>query len=318
MSDHGTTDRGTERTETVIGDLKLTRGLAIQMAALGTLGLFVAVAALSVLYQGATGEAATFRFAPGVDWWTDALNLLVLAVLGTAFVVPHEWLHGLAIRHYGGEARYGVGVAHFVLPYAYATTDHEFSRDQFVVVLLTPLVVLTGVGVPVMLLLEWDWLIVPLAANAAGAVADLWMTMTLLSYPASIRLEDHETGVRILGDERDRPRELSVTALVWDALSGAAVAVIGLLAVLAVGGPLVLSALGVESLAVGTDGTVTFLFSFVSTPDEISFAVGPGVLAVGAALGLCYAFARSYRRRRPADEPTDVADVVAPDRARSS
>ncbi len=318
MSDQGTTEPGTETVGTgaVIGDLELTRGLAIQMAALGTLGLFVAVAALGALYQGATGEPATFRIAPGVGWWTDALNLLVLAVLGIAFVVPHEWLHGLAIRHYGGEARYGVGVAHFVLPYAYATTDHEFSRDQFVVVLLTPLVVLTGVGIPAMLAFEWDWLIVPLAANAAGSVADLWMTVTLLSYPSTIRLEDHESGVRILGDERDRPRAPSVTALVWDALSGAAVAALGLLAALAVGGPVALSALGVDSLTVGTEGTVTFLFSFVSTPEEISFAVGPGVLAVGAALGLCYAFARSYRRRRrPADDPSDAADAAASDRS---
>ena len=89
------------------------------------------------------------------------------------FLVPHEWLHGLAIRYYGGEAKYGVGVAHFILPYAYATTDHEFTRNQFIVVLLTPMVLMTTVGIPLILVFEWGWLIVPLAANAAGAIADL-------------------------------------------------------------------------------------------------------------------------------------------------
>lgn len=233
------------------------------------------------------------------------MNLLSILALGTAIVVSHEWLHGLAIRYYGSEVRYGVGVAHFVLPYTYATTDHEFTRDQFVVVLLTPLVATTAVGVQAMLALEWGCLIVPLAANAAGAVTDLWMAMTLFSYPASVRTEDHENGVRILGTECDRPPSLSVTALVWDALSEAAVAAVGLLAVLAVTRPFVLSALGVESFTVGTPDTVTFLYTF----DEISFSVGPAMLAVDAAFGLCYAFTRSYRRR--GRRPDGTANMMA-------
>jgi hypothetical protein len=292
----------------VIGELELTRSLTVQMSALGTLGLIVAAAALSALYQTVTGHPVTFQFAPaGVGWWTDALNVLVVLFLGTAFLVPHEWLHGLAIRHYGGEPRYGVGVAHFILPYAYATTDHEFTRDQFVVVLLTPLVVMTAVGLPAMLLFGWGWLLVPLAANAAGAIADLWMTMTLLSYPAHVRLVDHESGVRILGREDDRPRSLSVTAVVWDALAGAAVAAIGVLVLLALVGPVLLSALGVESLTIGTPDTFTYLFSFVNTPTEISFGVGPGVLGIGAAVGVAYAFVRSYRRSKAAAPETATA-----------
>lgn len=223
------------------------------------------------------------------------------------FIAPHEWLHGLAIRHYGGEACYGVGIAHFVLPYAYATTDHEFSRNQFVVVLLTPLVVLTLIGVPLLVLFEWSWLIVPLTLNAAGAVADIWMTLTVLSYPANISIVDHEGGVRILGRGTDRPRSLSITTLVWDALAGAAVATFGVSLLLAIGGPVPLSLLGVESLTVGTPGTITHLFSFTNTPTEISFGVGSGVLSLGATVGLGYAFLRSYRRgKRPAETTADA------------
>ncbi|WP_276271147.1 DUF3267 domain-containing protein [Haloarcula litorea] len=290
--------------DAVLADLELTRGVAIQMTAVGTLGMVVAWAAFSALYQGWTGQPVGLRFAPaGVGWWNEALNLAVILLLGTAFVVPHEWLHGLAIRYYGGEARYGVGVAHFVLPYAYATTDHEFTRNQFVVVLLTPLVVLTLVGVPLMIACRWGWLVVPLALNAAGSVADLWMASTMLGYPPHVRAVDHEDGVRIVGRERDRREGVSVTALVWDALSGAAVAAFLTLVCLGLGGPLVLSALGVESLTVGTPGTVTYLFSFTASPDELSFGVGPGVLGVGGLLGLVYAFGRSYLRgRRSASE----------------
>jgi hypothetical protein len=294
--DDGPSDR-------VLADLELTRGLTIQMLAIGTLGMLVGWTFFSGLYQFATGNAVTLQFAPAsLGWLATPANILVLVFLGTAILVPHEWLHGLAIRRYGGEPRYGVGVAHFVLPYAYATTDHEFTRNQFVVVLLTPLVVMTLVGVPLMLVLEWGWLVIPLTLNAAGAVADVWMTLMVVSYPAHVRIVDHETGVRIMGRESDRPRSLSITSLVWDALSGAAVAlfVVGLL--LALGGPILLSALGVESMTVGTPGTVTYLFAFVNTAEEISISVGPGVLSVGALIGLLYALGRSYRRGKvPAD-----------------
>jgi hypothetical protein len=293
--------------ETILADLELTRGLTIQMTAIGTLGMVVGWAVFSSLYQAVTGNLASFQFAPaGIGWWTDALNVLVILILATVFIVPHEWLHGLAIRYYGGEARYGVGIAHFILPYAYATTDHEFSRNQFVVVLLTPLVVLTLLGVPLMIVFEWSWLIVPLTLNAAGAIADIWMTLMVLSYPAHIRIVDHEGGVRILGQSADRPRSLSITTLVWDALSGAAVAVFGGLILLAIGGPILLSLLGVESLTVGTPGTITYLFSFTNTPTEISFGVGPGVLSLGATLGLGYAFLRSYLRGKcPVKTPVE-------------
>lgn len=292
--------------EILLADLELTRGLTIQMTALSTLGLIVAATVLGGLYQVVTGQPATFQFAPGVAWWTSALDVLVILILGTVILVPHEWLHGLAIRYYGGEATYGVGIAHFILPYAYATTDHEFTRNQFIVVLMTPLIVMTAVGVPLMLIFEWGWLIVPLAANAAGAIADLWMTMTLLAFPADIRLEDHPDGVRILGHESDRPRRLSVTGVVWDALAGGAVAVVGVFILLALGGPLVLDGLDVDSLTLGTPDTITFLFSFSSTPTEISMSVGPAVLGVGAVIGLVYAFVRNYRRAKlPTSEPSD-------------
>lgn len=281
----------------MLADLELTRGLTIQMLAIGTLGMLVGWTLFSGLYQVTTGDPVTFQFAPeSVGWLATPVNILVLVFLGTAILVPHEWLHGLAIRYYGGEPRYGVGVAHFVLPYAYATTDHEFTRNQFIVVLLTPLVVMTLVGIPLMLLLEWGWLAIPLTLNAAGAIADIWMTLMVVSYPTHIRIVDHERGVRILGRDSDRPRSLSITSLVWDALSGAAVALFAVGILLALGGPILLSLLGVESITVGTPGTLTYLFAFVNTPAEISISLGPGVLSVGGLLGLLYAFVRSYRR----------------------
>ncbi|QZP36987.1 DUF3267 domain-containing protein [Halobaculum magnesiiphilum] len=283
--------------ETVLADLQLSRSLTIQWTVVGTMGFGVAVAAFGALYQLFTGEAVTFQFASAdVAWWVGPMNVLAVAALATVILVPHEWLHGLAIRYYGGEPRYGVGLAHFILPYAYATTDHRFTRDQFLVVLLVPLIGITAVGVPLLIVFEWSWLVIPLAANAGGAVGDLWMSMTLLGYPSHVDVEDHRTGIRILGRETDRPRELSMTAVVWDALVGAAVTSVGILVALSFGGLFLLDALGVGSFTVGTPGTITYVVGYVNTPEEISVSVGLGVPALGGLIGLAYSFVRSYRR----------------------
>ncbi|WP_050023672.1 DUF3267 domain-containing protein [Halorubrum saccharovorum] len=296
-------DDGTER---VLGELTLTRALAIQMTAVGTLGTVAGWTLFAGLFGFVTGETVGFRFAPAsLGWITTPVDILIVVFLGTFFLVPHEWLHGLAIRYYGGEPRYGVGVAHFVLPYAYATTDHEFTRNQFVVVLLTPLVVMTAVGVPLMLAFGWGWLVLPLTLNTAGAIADLWMTVSVLGYPAHVRIVDHETGARIMGREGDTPRTPSVTAVAWDALAGAAVAVVATALALTIGGPLLLPALGVESIVVGTPGRITYLFEFANTPDEISLGVGPAVFGVGGLIGLAYALVQAYHRgRRPRVDAT--------------
>lgn len=292
---------GSEEFETVLADLQLSRSLTIQWSVVGTMGFGASLGVFSAIFQTITGQTATYDFAlAGVGWWTEPVNALAIIVLATIIIFPHEWLHGVAIRYYGGEPRYGIGLSHFILPYAYATTDHRFTRNQFLVVLLTPLVVMTLVGVPVMLAFEWSWLVLPLAANAGGAVGDLWMTLTLLGYPAHVYAEDHKTGFRIFGRSDDRPRELSMTTAVWDALVGAAIVLIALLLVLSFGGLLVLDALNVGSVTIGEPGTITFVFAYVNTPEEISISIGWGVQVIGALLGLVYSFARTYQRQRRA------------------
>lgn len=285
--------------ETVLADLELSRSLTIQWMVVGTLGIGVGIGVFSAIYQAVTGSPVSYNLAPAkVGWWSEPLNVLVILVLATAIILPHEWVHGLAIRYYGGTPRYGVGLAHFILPYAYATTEHRFTRQQFIVVLLAPLVGLTTIGVIVMIAFDWGWLVLPLAANAGGAVGDVWMTLTLLGYPDHVHVEDHRTGIRILGRAGDRARELSVATVVWDALVGAAVASVGLLVLISFGGLFVLDALNVGSFTLGTPGTVTYVFSYLNSPEEIAIGIGLGVPIIGGIIGLIFSFVRSFRRLR--------------------
>jgi hypothetical protein len=217
------------------------------------LGFLISIGLFDGLYGTFAGDSTTFVVRiSGFDWWNQTLSVLVVVVLGIVVIFPHEWLHGLTISYFGGTPRYGAGIAYFVLPYAYTTTDTRFTRNQFIVIALAPLVGLTLIGVPVMIAFEWSWLIVPLAANAGGAVGDLWMVLTLLGYPPHVQVEDSTTGMRIFGRADDQSGVHSVTTLVWDTVVGAAAASVGVLVVIGMLVPIALPVLSIESLTLAS------------------------------------------------------------------
>ena len=144
----------------VLADLELTRGLTIQMTAIGTLGMLVGWTFFSTLYQLGTGNVVIFSLHRRRS--------------------PHSPLYICDHR-----------------PRVHTQPVHHRPSHA--------LVVMTVVGMPLMLGLGWGWMVVPLVLNAAGAVADIWMMLMLVSYPTHARIVDHEEEVRILGRENDRP-----------------------------------------------------------------------------------------------------------------
>lgn len=99
MGDEPAAESGSE---TVLADLQLSRSLTIQWTLVGTMGIGVALGLFSGIYQLATGETASYALGPGgAEWWIGPLNVLAILLLATLIVLPHEWLHGLAIRQYG-------------------------------------------------------------------------------------------------------------------------------------------------------------------------------------------------------------------------
>ena len=276
--------------QTLLRELTLSRTIALQLALVGTLGFVLSLGVFSWIFELVTGSSLVTmsQFVPFGEA-SGVLGLLVLFVMAIVVIAPHELLHGLAISYYGGKPRYGVGLAHFVLPYAYATADHSFTRNQFIVIALAPLVGLTAIGIALMAAFEWSWLIFPLAANAAGAVGDCWMVLTVLGYPAHTRIEDSKTGLQILGNQTDSSDGHWLPSALWSVVIGTAVVPITVYLFV----PYVLLALGIESMAIGQPGSFTLLFESTATKMSYSFSVGPGSFLLGAALGVVYAFARS-------------------------
>jgi hypothetical protein len=113
------------------------------------------------------------------------------------FVLPlHEWLHGLAIQHYGHRPRYG-----FKLIVLYATSDGAyFRRNEFIRIALAPLVIITLVGMPLLVFFPMEigrWLAWTITLNAAGSIGDLWMTSVALRYDPTALILDEEDSMRV-------------------------------------------------------------------------------------------------------------------------
>lgn len=115
----------------------------------------------------------------------------------------YEGVHGAVMRFFGAQPEFGIL---WRLGAAYATAPgYAFTRNQFVVIALAPLVVLSLLGG---LLLAWlpGWLIpaavIFLSLNAAGAAGDLWMTVVVLRYPPDAQIMDERDGVRVFLPEQ--------------------------------------------------------------------------------------------------------------------
>jgi len=187
--------------EQLLAEFGISRPLVAQWTVVSTVGVVVSLGGFLLVYYLATGDASVTKFSlEPTDGWLSLGRTFLFFVGSMAFVIViHELCHGVAIRAFGAKPRYGVGVAYAVFPYAFATTDTRFSRNQFLIVALTPLVLITLIGIPLMIGFGWSWLAVPLALNAGGAVGDVWMALTLLSYPAEVSVVDSETGSRCMG-----------------------------------------------------------------------------------------------------------------------
>ena len=126
------------------------------------------------------------------------------------------------------------------------------------------------------------------------------MTLMLLSYPAPVRIIDHEGEVRIVGRDGDRPRSLSITSLVWDVLSGPAVAAFVVALLWHSLGRYCYRHSASNRLLSDDRRDAHVLFVFVNnSPEEISITLNPSVLNLADLLGLWYTLVQGYRRGKP-------------------
>jgi hypothetical protein len=137
----------------------------------------------SVPRRAGLGDAA-------LPWWAVVGGLLLL-------LVAHEAIHGVAMWLLGHRPTFGVKLSEGLL-YTLAEGAY-YRRNEFMVITLAPLVVMSVAGLALMLVTPNNaafWLGVAVVVNAGSAVGDLWMAARAMRYPASALIRDEPTGVR--------------------------------------------------------------------------------------------------------------------------
>lgn len=134
-------------------------------------------------------------FPSGISWWSVVL-WLIINILGYFIVLPvHEAIHACAFVFWGGKPHVG---AKLPLALYCGAKDQLFRRNQYLVVGLAPLVVISILAIIVTLLspVLASYTLLATSGNFSGAVGDIWAVARLLRLPPAVLIEDTETGYR--------------------------------------------------------------------------------------------------------------------------
>ena len=118
-------------------------------------------------------------------------------VVGYIVILPiHELIHWVAFAFWGGHPYLG---AKLPLALYCGAKNQLFRRNQYLVVGLAPLVVITLAGVVFTLLSPSlaSYTIFATVGNFSGAAGDVWAARRIVQEPPSVLLEDTQTGYKV-------------------------------------------------------------------------------------------------------------------------
>jgi hypothetical protein len=180
---------------------------AIVCAIASGIVLLIAVARLLVQFTRYLRPTALegIRFSNILTITPDGKPSIVLPIVDgvvalVLMMLIHELVHGLFFWWFAGQ-RPTFGVKGLYV-YTAASPEVYFPRNQYLIVGIAPLVLLTLVGLLLMLIVPVvavPILSLSIAFNAAGAAGDLVMAVRLLSYSPDTLMQDSDTGVVVYG-----------------------------------------------------------------------------------------------------------------------
>lgn len=123
------------------------------------------------------------------------LQLVLLYAGLVLYLVLHEFVHGVFMRHYSGlRPRYG-----FTGLYAYAGSDAYFDRKQYRIISLAPVLLLGAILLLFCFVvpdtLFWYFYLIQVA-NLSGAAGDLYVSLLLRKLPADLLVQDSGIAMR--------------------------------------------------------------------------------------------------------------------------
>ncbi len=165
--------------------------LAIALGALGLFGFGLAY----TLIGAAPPDNSELVF----NWWIVAgLSLVILAI--------HQLVHAATARLAGNEPSIELDVIQWVFPVMYVrVTGQYFSRSTFLLYALTPLLLLSLVGILAMIVDHRSvMLIIPLAINSSLSTRDLWMAWVVWKLPRESMVQMQRDGLTLISSDPDQ------------------------------------------------------------------------------------------------------------------
>ena len=121
-----------------------------------------------------------------------------------AYLVLHEWTHGLAMSRYSeSRVRYG-----FTGLYAYAGSSDYFQKRAYIIIALAPLVLWAVLLLAVLLLVpeSWFWVVYWLfIANASGSAGDIYVVWRFRKLSGDILVRDDGVSMTVFAKEAGIP-----------------------------------------------------------------------------------------------------------------
>lgn len=158
------------------------------------------VLALPLFLVGIWLFGAVYLLTHGVQEFGIGIpEFLVLLVITTGLLVLHELVHALAMRRMGAAPSFGADILLKIAPVLYTIAPgHRFSRREYLVVALAPMIVVSGLGAVWVAIGPFGGeLVPPLALHLSGCIGDLWMAGVILGQPAETTFEDRRDGVTL-------------------------------------------------------------------------------------------------------------------------
>lgn len=136
------------------------------------------------------------------------LRMLVLLVGMVVYMVLHELVHGIFMKHYSGlKPHYG-----FTGLYAYAGSTGYFCRSHYITIALAPVVVWGIVLVVLNFLVPAHWFYVVFilqVINISGAAGDFYVTAKFLKLPQDILIFDSGVAMQVYLHESASAQNIS-------------------------------------------------------------------------------------------------------------
>jgi len=134
----------------------------------------------------------------------DSTKTVILLVGILLVIVAHELAHGITMRAFGAQPKYGF-IWKGLMFYATAP-GYAFPRNQYIVVSLAPLVsfsILACLGILIQAGTPNVWLWAAWATiNGSAAIGDLWITAIVFRYPEYAYIVDEQDGMRVFLPQR--------------------------------------------------------------------------------------------------------------------